>query len=369
LYCKKLLTNNFIIILLIAAASIIMSILYVSFRNISTDFNLSVTDRLTASFVFVILITSIFLGMISGIINGIYRAFSKTHISIMIDNISRLFEVLILLLGIILKFDLKWIVTLYLFPRIIFTFVKHIKIYKYFPYRIQWGLFDFLMIKKLFIPSISFMSFPLGNAVILQGFSIVINKYLGSYPLVLFNTTRTIINFIKSNMGLINNSIWPELTNAFGRNDFNTVKKLHRYSVAISIMLTLTIALVLTFWGESIYLFWTKGKVGYDKILMMLFLLSMITGSTWYTSSVVLAATNNHVGYSRLYLITSVIAILLCFIIIKLTNVVSYIPLSLLSMDIVLLLYVFRRSLFVSKDTFQDFVSGISICNIIIKKN
>jgi O-antigen/teichoic acid export membrane protein len=360
-YCKKLLTNNFMIILIIAGISILVSLLYVFFRNIITDFNLSVTDRFTASFVFVALVGFVFIGMMGGIVNGIYRAFSKTHISTMLDNISRLFEILILLAGIILSMDIKLIVVFYLLPRIIFTFIKHIRIYKYFPYKIQFKAFDFLIIKKLFVPSISFMSFPIGNAIILQGFSIVVNKYLGSSSLVLFNTTRTMINFIKSNMGLINNSVWPEITNAFGRNDFKTIKKIHRYSVLINILVALCIALFLIFGGESIYLYWTKGKVGYDAILMNLLLLSMVISSIWYTSSVVLAATNNHIGYSKLYIITSVLAILLCGFIIQVTNEVSYVPLSLLAIDTVMMVYIFKKSLAISNDTLNNFISELKI--------
>jgi O-antigen/teichoic acid export membrane protein len=358
-YCKKILANNFIIILFIAFISILLSLLYVYFRDVSSDFGLSVTDRFTASFVFVILISFIFIGMLGGIVNGIYRALSKTHIAGLIDNTSRLLEAFILLGGIMLKLDIKLIVVLYLFPRIIFTIIKHIQIYKYFPVNINFRLFDFPMVKKMIIPSISFMSFPIGNAIILQGFSIVVNKYLGATSLVVFNTTRTIVNFIRSNMGVINNSVWPEITNAFGRKDFNTIRKIHRYSITMSVLIAIGVFIFLILFGKPIYLLWTKHVVEYDNALMLLFLISMIISSIWYTSSVILAATNNHINYSKLYLATTVLAILLCIGIVRITHNVSYVPLSLLVIDIVMAIYIFRKSLVISNDTWMNFVINL----------
>jgi O-antigen/teichoic acid export membrane protein len=143
------------------------------------------------------------------------------------------------------------------------------------------------------------------------------------------------------------------------------IKKIHRYSVTMSIIIAVSISIFLLFGGKPIYLYWTKHAIEYDPILMDIFLISMIINSIWFTSSVVLAATNNHIGYSKLYLITSALAILLCIGIIKTMGSISYIPLSLLVIDIFMLFYIFRKSLMISQDNFSGFLSSIkSITNI-----
>ncbi|MDR2407263.1 MAG: hypothetical protein LBE13_04010 [Bacteroidales bacterium] len=75
----------------------------------------------------------------------------------------------------------------------------------------------------------------------------------------------------------------------------------------------------------------------------------------------ILVATNNHIGYSKLYLVTSVLAILLCVTIINSTHNVSYVPLSLLVIDVVMLFYVFKKSLILSRDTLNDFIIDLKI--------
>ena len=72
------------------------------------------------------------------------------------------------------------------------------------------------------------MAFPIGNALSLQGFTIVIGATLGAAAVVVFSTTRTITRVALQAMGSINLSIWPELSRSVGGGRFDEARAILR---------------------------------------------------------------------------------------------------------------------------------------------
>ncbi len=108
----------------------------------------------------------------------------------------------------------------------------------------QWAV-----IRRLTGPALSFMSFPLVNALSLQGVLVVIGYVMGPIAVVTFNTARTISRSAAQGMNLINNSIWPEMSAAFGAGAMDVARMLHRRACQISLLLCLSITLVSPFWA------------------------------------------------------------------------------------------------------------------------
>ena len=102
----------------------------------------------------------------------------------------------------------------------------------------QWAV-----IRRLTGPALSFMSFPLVNALNLQGILVVIGYVMGPIAVVTFNTARTISRSAAQGMNLINNSIWPEMSAAFGVGAMDIARMLHRRACQISLLLCLGITL------------------------------------------------------------------------------------------------------------------------------
>jgi O-antigen/teichoic acid export membrane protein len=117
------------------------------------------------------------------------------------------------------------------------------------------------------------MSFPLVNALNLQGILVVIGYVIGPIAVVTFNTARTISRSAVQGMNLINNAIWPEMSTAFGMGDMDTARMLHRRACQISLLLCLAITLGVALLGEWIWRVWTVGKVPTDPVLLNIMLL------------------------------------------------------------------------------------------------
>ena len=109
----------------------------------------------------------------------------------------------------------------------------------------QWAV-----IRRLTGPALSYMSFPLVNALNFQGILVVIGYVLGPIAVVTFNTARTISRSAAQGMNLINNSIWPEMSAAFGVGAMDIARMLHRRACQISLFLCLGITLGVAFSGR-----------------------------------------------------------------------------------------------------------------------
>jgi len=357
--CNTLFNNNLFFIIIVFTIVVIITLLFFYAINLSSLFKLENIPEKTAETIVVCLLIQVFAGMTSGLFDAIYRATNRNATGVMVNNYVRMSENIFLIVGVVLQLHLILIILIYIIPRIIGLVFKAIKTQHYFPLSINFKYFDRVEFKRIIIPAFSFLSFPVGNSIILQGFTLLINFTLGSAAVVIYNTTRTLINFIKIGFNLINNSVWPEFSLAYGKQDFVSMKKLHRYAVSISFYFSLLAALLLFLFGEFIYLTWTKNQLEFDIILFVSFLITLITNTVWYTSSVVLASTNNHKTFSLYYVGSCFIALLLGYFVIKTTNIISFVPLSLLIIDVFLIFIVLKNSLLIVQDTWKDFFSAV----------
>src|SRR5206468_4221137 len=143
-------------------------------------------------------------------------------------------------------------------------------------------------------PAFAFMSFPLGNALSIQGMLTVIGSILGPGAVVVFSTTRTLTRLALQLMGVINSAVWPEISMAYASGRLDLARKLHRHSVQTSLWMSLGIILCFTAFGGSVLTVWTRGKVIVDITLFRLMLVIIFANTIWFTSSVVPAAINKH---------------------------------------------------------------------------
>jgi O-antigen/teichoic acid export membrane protein len=367
--CNTLFNNNLFFILIVFTVLFTVIVLFFSFANLSTIFKLESINETTSETIVVCLAIQVFAGMVSGLFDAIYRATNRNALGIMLNNYVRIFENVLLIVGVLFNFNLITIILIYIIPRPVGLIFKVIKTQYYFPLSINLKYFDLKEFKSIVLPAFSFLSFPVGNSIVLQGFTLLVNFTLGSVAVVTYNTTRTLINFVKVGFGLINNSVWPELSLAYGRKDYVSMKKIHRYSVSISFYFSLFASFFLLIFGEFIYTNWTNNKLDFNMTLYICFLITLVANTVWYTSSVVLASTNNHKVFSMYYLISCFVSLLLGYFIITYTNTINYLPLSLLIIDILLIILVLKSSLKIVNDNFSEFIFETLKLPIITIKN
>lgn len=239
--CNLLLANNFFVVSFIGAICLLLGIGYVSIFDISQNIGLTTLSRLEGSIIFLMLLCQVFIQMFSGIENAIYRAKHKANIAVYYDQIAKLLIVLITFICLLLGVSLAVMSILICVPNLFLLFIKHMNARKLYNFSFSVKLLDWSLLREVIRPSVMFLSFPLANAIILQGFTLIINKFFNADSVVLYNTTRTMCNFIKSFLNTIFFSVWPEFSIAYGKNDRRKMNDLVRKAVKFSISIALLI--------------------------------------------------------------------------------------------------------------------------------
>lgn len=354
--CNSLLTNNFIIVSFIFSLSLIGISLYLYFVDIVSSFGLHSISRNEAGCILVLIVVRIYLGMYSGIENAIYKATHNNSRCVYIDQFSALTTVIITALCLFLHLRLSTMCILLCIPPIIVILFKRIDSKKYYDYKFSLRNVDKNLLKTLLKPAVAFLSFPIGNAFLLQGFTFIINKYFGANDVVSYNTTRTMCNFIIILLGTIQTSVWPEYSIAFGKQDFQRMRILHSKALTITFIGAFLCSLVIMILGPIIYLYWTNGHVSFSYSLMSVFLISIILNMLWSASGVTLLSTNNHLVMGRIYMLGTCISFCFAWTSASLGLSMVYIALFLLPVHVFLDIYTIKASLKLTHDNFTSLI-------------
>lgn len=164
--------------------------------------------------------------------------------------------------------------------------------------------------RELLAPGMAFMAFPIGNALSIQGLTIVIGSTLGVAAVVVFSTTRTVTRVALQAMSVINIATWPELSRSIGAGHLAEARAILRRSTQLSLAASLSLTACLAVIGTAIVRLWTHELVSPPAVLLYLLLLVMIGDSLWAPLSTALLATNHHIRLAVVYLLGTVVALL-----------------------------------------------------------
>ena len=301
----------------------------------------------------------VMVAQISGQISAGYRCDGNFARNVMFGNFIRLSEFLITIALLATASDFINIVVAVLAVRIIGTLVMAFDLKRRSPW-LSFGLAQasWLEIKRLLRPSIAFMAFPLGNAISLQGFTLVVGTLLGGSAVTLFSSYRTLTRLPLQLMAMINSSVWPEMSRIMGAEEFVKARKLHRIAVGASMWSTLITLSCLYFMGELILKYWTHGQIPFQPTLLLMLGLVILANAFWFTSSIVAVSINQHEKMAIVYLIASSLALALSLFLGK-VYALTGIAASLLAIDVLMAIFVLRQSIVLTHDSLMPVIFSV----------
>lgn len=312
--CRSLIANNYILVSVVTLIAMVGSSLFTYFCHIEEVLELHSLRRVEANVTFLILVFTVFLGMFTGIPDVVYRSHSKADKAIHLNNITRLLEFGVVLLCLLTGVTLPVLVSLFLLPRFLVYLYKLYDTHRMFPLFSYWTHGDKRLFKEILLPSLTFMSFPIGNAIVYQGFTLLVNRFFGAESVVIYNTTRTMTSFMRQLLATIQISVWPEFSLAYGRKDFLRMRSLHRkvFRTANGLGVFLSIGLLIL--GPYVYEIWTQGTVSFNYPLTIAFLCVLLVENLWTTDSMCLMAINRHGKVGGIYVCCSLLALLFAYV-------------------------------------------------------
>jgi O-antigen/teichoic acid export membrane protein len=181
---------------------------------------------------------------------------------------------------------------------------------------LEWNLTqaDRKLIKHLIRSGIGFLSFPIGNMLMLQGMVVLVGAQLGGGAVALFNTSRTLARLLAQMAILTGKSMAPEISNLFGAGKEHEGDILIRQLLWTILPLTVVGAVALEFLGPMILDHWSRGKLTFDRTVFTWLLAGAICAGYWQIRSTKLTATNRHSLLATMFLIVSAGALLVAYI-------------------------------------------------------
>lgn len=198
---------------------------------------------------------------------------------------------------------------------------------------------------------VAFCVFPIGNAFVLQGATLVVNHALGAAAVVVFNTCRTLVRSAQQILNLLGQSVWPEFSHLVGAGDWSRARRLHHITLASNLIVAIGISLVILTIGPLIYNVWTRHQLHVDRMLMLPFIASILTNALWFCASTIVSASNRHERFAIFYLLGSILSIVICYFL-SIKFGIEGAAISALTLDVVIGPLVIGEALKITRDNY-----------------
>jgi O-antigen/teichoic acid export membrane protein len=173
--------------------------------------------------------------------------------------------------------------------------------------RFRWGVESATRedLGSMLVPALSFLAFPLGLALSLQGMTLLVGHYFGPARLTLFNTYRTLSRILVQVAAVLNRSLWTEISHYYGAGQYAVIARLYKKGNQAVVAVCGVGAAALLLAGKSIIGVWTHYKIDYEPLLFSGLVLVAFITCCWQIGMVVIAATNNHLRFSWAFIVSA----------------------------------------------------------------
>lgn len=272
-------------------------------------------DSEDKKYALIVLATGIIAAQFNGLAETILRATNRYAQGIMLGNISRLLEFT------------GWICGLYAFGTFVGVAVMGL-LFRctglsatiYMSTRsndiIGWGFSKSSMevCKQLIKPGLQFMAFPLANALSIQSITLIVGHFSGPAAVTVFNTYRTLSRVTLQATTVLANSLWVEFSSMFSTNQTVRLLKLYRRALLISLAASTFVCIAIYVAAPFVIEVWTRGKISYDRHLLIILSLCALVGGSWNVPRVLLMSTNAHGPLSTQALCGAVLTVCIALI-------------------------------------------------------
>jgi len=267
-------------------------------------------DEFVPAFFF--LIVYIYLALFLTLPLGYYRVGQIYHRERYISSFFRVLEFLLIVTAVVEGFKIVLVAFIYLLVRtvqllfVLYDLSKRFDSFRLFPFGIEYG-----KIKHLLKPGLSAMSIYMGQNLVVQGLVMIIGIGLGSAQVVLFSTTRTLVNMVKQIVGIINLSITSEFSYAYGARNYDLLRKIFKLAGKGNAVMSAFLLTGLYFFGAWIVNIWTGGKVKIIEPFFLFILIGTFVNTLWNLHLVLLVATNKLVHTGLWFLLGAALLVII----------------------------------------------------------
>ena len=209
-------------------------------------------------------------------INGLYRINRKFHISNYMKSFFVITEIILIFIvlyngGSILEVSLISLLNYFFAFFIVVIFVK--KEFKWLKI-LNLSNINKSFIKKIFYPSLSFMTGNVSKGFIAQVTIVILNFFTTDAFIIFYNSLRLIINGGRQFINIISSSYYPEITISYGEKKFSKISKQFYSMLKYNFYTSSIIFIILILFIKEPFLIWTKYAVDWNFNFFLFFIIS-----------------------------------------------------------------------------------------------
>ena len=239
----------------------------------------------------------VLIALFGGLAEAVFKSTKRYAAGTMLSNYVRLGEWLGYIAGLVMLGSFAAVALGGLAGRLIGTLIG-VQLSRGGNHGIHWGIHaaECAEISAMIKPAVSFMAFPLANALSFQGLTLLVGALFGPIAVVLFNTYRTIARVAVQITAIFSHALWPEFSRLFGENAGAAVRQLFRRSALLGALQALMLSAILNVAAPFLLRTWTNNSIEFVPSLMLLMLVYAAVAGVWHIPRVLLMATNQHTG-------------------------------------------------------------------------
>lgn len=257
----------------------------------------------------------VLVALFGGLSEAVFKSSGRYAAGTMLGNCVRVGEWLGFMIGLVLVGSFAAVALCGLAARLFGTLAA-IVLAQRGKHGINWGVkaAEKAEIKFMIKPAVSFMAFPLANALSFQGLTLLVGAFFGPVSVALFNTYRTIARIAVQITAIFSHALWPEFSRLFGANAAVAVRQLYQNSVIIGALQACILSGMLYFISPFLLNIWTHNNIDFVPSLMLLMLLYATVSGVWHIPRVLLMATNQHTGLAYWVLVSGILSLVLAYV-------------------------------------------------------
>jgi len=311
---KRLLNTGLALFVLLPTVAFILFMAFIAWGSPTLAIPLTQAPSGTAFWVLVIFAFQICLALPLGMLSGVYRAVGMLPRSAMLNNWSQLLQLVLVSLGLWLSWEMVAIAAMHAIPIFVIGVITLRELRDRFPGIISFHSADWRMAKGFVVPSAHFFSIQLSQALTFQGVLLIVGVTLGAVPVVLFSAMRTVTNSMRQTLAILMNSVWPEMTSLFAREEAEKLRRLFRATLRATLVSAVIFIAIFHYFGGVIFHLWLGNKVEYQQLYMDLLLIYVFQLVFWLSCSNLLMSINKHHEVSILLLVAAACTIVFVYL-------------------------------------------------------
>jgi len=153
--------------------------------------------------------------------------------------------------------------------------------------------------RGMLLPSLSFMSLPLANALSLQGITILVGHFFGANVVTIFSAFRTIGRVTVQITAMLSFAVWPEFSRLFGLGSYAAVRSVYLRAAYAGIIISTLLSGLIYLVSPWILKLWTHDLVEFQPLLMGIMLTYAAVIGASHVPRTFLMATNDHLSLAK----------------------------------------------------------------------